>query len=441
MPTYSAIADAVAAADRQSVVETFDRLQKYWQVGQWLDRRNRYRRQTSKRVRRDRTGYRHLEMSDYIGASTIGHCFDGWSFLGRATEAELCGDAGTARHLGYYAELRAAMSLLAAEGLGVFNDYHVVVEAGRRCSSFAGKQRTHIVVWQTLDEWSGTQRGMDRVLGIVSPAGIPLAEWVGQFGGAAGFVARNWLDTWGLDLARLEADREARNESSYRPASLTGAGPRDIGKTIDALDELWTLCNPRGGGGFPVMDEHLLREVVTQLFEAGGGSLSTIVGARKYAERVGQMLDGVLTGHERANVEVFLSEGATRTTSALLLDAAGTVGPDHVDHSKQVLARATLLLRLATGAVGGLLKDSGTDFAKELRFWWNAQGVRRRLWGGSGVPGFADLWEDVSESLDEAGEWVSDVGEDLSHWRFWQEKANAGWHLTTTERVFLWGLL
>ena len=98
---------ALAAADRQAIIGSFSRLQGYWKEGRWLDRRNRYRRSASYRVRCDRGRYRHSELSDYIAASTVGHCFDGWSYLGRATEAELAGDPGAARHLGYYAELRA----------------------------------------------------------------------------------------------------------------------------------------------------------------------------------------------------------------------------------------------------------------------------------------------------------------------------------------------
>lgn len=61
-----------------------------------------------------------------MAASVIVHCFDGWSYLGRALEAEMAGDPQTAVHLGYYAELRAAMSVLASDEIGVFRNKHAV---------------------------------------------------------------------------------------------------------------------------------------------------------------------------------------------------------------------------------------------------------------------------------------------------------------------------
>ena len=113
---------------------------------------------------------------------------------------------------------------------------------------------------------------MNRVLSVITPNGTALAEWAAQFGGAPGFVASNWLQEWGLDLSRFESDREARNTASYRPALDSPRGPRAIRETLQAIDELWTLCDPGGVGGFPYLDRHLLREVLVELFESGGDS-------------------------------------------------------------------------------------------------------------------------------------------------------------------------
>ena len=61
------------------------------------------------------------KIAEYIAASIPLHVADGWTFLARAFESIRSGDRNTAVHLAYYAELRAAMSLLASEGVGVFN--------------------------------------------------------------------------------------------------------------------------------------------------------------------------------------------------------------------------------------------------------------------------------------------------------------------------------
>ena len=162
--------------------------------------------------------------------------------------------------------------------------------------------------------------------------------------------------------------------------------------------------------------------------------------AGKYGERVARMFDSMGNVSARVETEKFVKFESEPAASRLLLDANGTVGPDHLEHSKQVLARATLLLRLATGTVSDLLRTSGLDFEEELEFWWNGDSVRRRLWSEGVAPeSFADLWIDVETALEDAGEWLKS-GKEISHWGFWNDSGRAGWTLSTVERAFLWGL-
>ena len=358
-------------------------------------------------------------------------------------EAELSGDPGSARHLGYYAELRAAMSLLACEGIGIFSNSHAVVMADRVCARFGNGAGTHRVTWEALNEWSQTDKCNNRLLGVIRPGGRPLKEWIEQFGGSAQFVTVNWLGKWGLDLQRLGSDRDARNLASYRPASVSGASPAGVEQTLAAVNELWTLCEPGVGGGFPCLDRHLLRQVLVQLFERGSDGLGAPSNMDRFKRDVKRMLDALGMGIREAEHQRFLTFGAETETkpSSLLVDANGRVEANHADHSKQVLARATLLLRLATGSVSELLKDSGYDFERELKFWWSGNAVRRRLWSAAAGSGpFTDLWDEVGTALEDAEEWLESPGIEASHWGFWTERGNAGWMLSTVERVFLWGM-
>jgi hypothetical protein len=63
----------------------------------------------------------------YIAGSGPAHVIDAWSYLGRAIDATLRADTSSAIHFGYYAELRAAMALLACEGVGILNTIHPIV--------------------------------------------------------------------------------------------------------------------------------------------------------------------------------------------------------------------------------------------------------------------------------------------------------------------------
>ena len=94
--------------------------------------------------------------------------------------AQLRGDTGAATHLSYYAELRAAMSLLASQGIGVFNSNHAIVKKNGDVEVF--KQRgTHKFAWDVLEEWSRSSRSAAVVTTMVRPAGASLEEWYEAF--------------------------------------------------------------------------------------------------------------------------------------------------------------------------------------------------------------------------------------------------------------------
>jgi hypothetical protein len=61
-----------------------------------------------------------------------------------------------------------------------------------------------------------------------------------------------------------------------------------------------------------------------------------------------------------------------------------------------VLARATLLLRLAAGSSLQLIRSSGIA-GEKLQFWWNELGVGRGLWDGTkDRTELLDLWDDIT---------------------------------------------
>lgn len=424
------------------VQEAFSRLTRRWSRGLWLSRSNRYRVSTTEKVEADKNnarGFIHGQIAEYIAASTVTHCFDGWSLLARALEAELAGDPDTARHLGYYAELRAGMSILAVEGIGIFNRSHVVLLGDGRSDWVPGS--THAVTWEALQIWAGQERSAAVIFRAIQPVGIPLWEWIAGFGGGATFLAADWLAKWGLDLQRLSQDREARNLASYRPTALVSSGPKRIDDTIATATQFWTACRPGPDGGFPSLDRHLLRRSLAALFKSRT-SRSPKQAMQRYRAEISTLVNGrTLSEAQRSDLSSFLTYGYDEKDSRLLTDADRDDPPSHLDHSSQVLARATLLLRIATGMVSTLFHNSNVSFRSELIFWWNGNAVRRRLWEATDPPSsFSDLWMDVEDALHETERWVETTGNPDSDHSFWSEQATAAATLTTAERIFLWGV-
>lgn len=312
------------------------------------------------------------------------HCFDGWSFLGRALEAEMAGDPDAARHLGYYAELRAAMSTLASQGIGVFDKIHIVVDDSGDCLDVRRAGPTHRFVWLALEHWA-SDKAYDVLFKIVGLSGIPLATWLEQFHPAGSGVrplAVDLIKRWGLDLRLLAADREDRNIASYRPTAFVSSGPREIEMVAQTVAAFWKLCRPTESSLFDGIDLLLLRHSLEFVFSRshprGRGRWQA---PRQYEQRIGKMLSGV--GLSNAGIFRKRLLDSHEPGRELLSDAGKRGSPDDIDRSKQVLARATLLLRVATGCAKELLAETGAADARDLLgFWWSSPSVNRRLWDG-----------------------------------------------------------
>ena len=425
------------------------RLIHEFKAGRWLGPQNPYRTDTIAAIRRHTQAggcLQHQDLIEYIAVSAIHHCFDGWSYLGRALQAEMACDPDAARHLGYYAELRAAMSLLASEGIGIFNTTHVVVCSEGECHPITPKKRfvgTHRFVWKALEDWADA-KVKDTLLRVVILNGISLSDWLSQFqSGGVEALAADWLKSWGLDLKRYSEDRDARNTASYRPTALESSGPRPIDEMMRSVVQIWRRLEPTGSAVFHDLDRHLMCLVLEYVFRSSHSFGRSVRQApRQYLRRVDTMLDGVgLSDTARRDIRRFLEPGVTISSADLLADASGKLTSAHVDHSKQLIARATLLLRFATGCARELLAEASTSWQAMLRFWWSLPMVKRGLWPTDDNPSpFSDLWEDVSEALDSVEGWLNDPTSRNCAYDLWTKRAADAAILSTTERICLWGL-
>jgi transposase-like protein len=64
-----------------------------------------------------------------------------------------------------------------------------------------------------------------------------------------------------------------------------------------------------------------------------------------------------------------------------------------------IISRATLLLRLTSGATAKLFRDAGIN-GQSIEFWWQRLGQGRGLWEGTKeVDDLVDLWADIEAML------------------------------------------
>lgn len=348
------------------------------------------------------------------------HCIDGWSYAARALSALLQGDPHAARHMAYYAQLRAGMCILANLGIGVFNGINfAITSAGtiERLDVVTAKNRnkrgegTHTIVWDALDSWSTDPTLSSLFLDLLKVRNVSLRDslraiWPGFTApGAVTYL----IEGWGLDLARGKTEKHHRNNSSYVPQALNPIAT----PTIDSLRfvaSVWEIFGLGAVSSFDNLDRLLLRTLLQRQHDiastAGAGNYQ----AGAIAQRYGQLHPQIRNLAE----EPFLVSGAGGPPQ-LLLEAHSTANPAS---APQMIARALLLLRVATGFTQTSFTDAGVSAgAGALRPWLDPVAAARGFWpelAPLGDP--SELWTDVRDALLDLSSSANPPPADLKGW-------------------------
>lgn len=365
----------------------------------------------------------------FVAVSVPLHVADGWSYLARGLTAHLQGDYATALHLGYYAELRAAIALLGRFGVGVGNDSHVVFQP-TGAPAHIKDISTHQFVWEALEVWSQGPEARSLLERAISVEGVKLSDWLTAFNPGATFApgASRWLLEWGLDLAQFAQDRRLRNAVSYQPTGLAQVETLSVEDSFAFVRALWRAIEPRPAL-FDLLDRHLLQtalRTVAKPFVRQRGWFDEHL-AKAAFDVLGDRL-------VRQRVIDSMRRSPDPDLTRLLLLASRRRGTD-----TSVLVRATLLLRIATAASSELM--SAAAVTREVtKFWWQAWGTERGFWDSTDVPVEPlDLWVDIADALEAVSDWVtSQVPATRSEFR-------GGWSpelqiLGGADRVNVWSL-
>lgn len=422
----------------------FASLKKYFGYSRWLGTTNRYSKKTIERINSHdmRNSSHNKHAKEYIAASAILHCIDGWSFLGRVSDCIIKGDCDTARHLGYYSELRAAMSLLAIEGIGVFRYKHLVVDSSATLK--IQDIGTHSFAWFALNHWADSvPRSSDLLMDIIRPDGIPIKTWLSYFTfnhaprPQVSFIGNDWLKAWGLDLRRLCGDDyDARNESSYRPNNFENKNNLDAKSSTNFLCNLWNSFEPSSQARFENIDRFLLKKCLEKV----SNSIQVSKKRDDFKKRIINMTEQLFLDDSKKEMwQKFLLDPSNLQMPMIITEAFKKNGPNNHRHHLQVASRAALLLRVATSACARLLRQNGI-MRDNLKFWWKTFGENRGLWDNS-PDDFLDLWADIEVAIEDTCEWNENTNEsDCSYYKLRNDLSNALSKLVGCELIALWGL-
>jgi len=392
----------LATADRQLVVDALGQIIST-NAGAWLSPSHPAKDGIEKEHKP--LGSNALSAADlaaYLALAGPNHCMDGWSYLSRGLNAYLVGDPHSAWHFAYYAELRAAQSILSASGCGVFDKWNAVIDVNgdiQRVDLQTGSQRrvlpTHSMVWLALrDVLQFSNGGSTALAGTTEVFGHSLADLLTYAfpGQTATQTAARWISDWTFDIGTGIEDKQFRNRCSYAPHHLT-PHVAPIGQVVTFMEDFWKSLQPTPGASFLDLDKYLLRRaMITQAVEKiqrRQGNNRTPTPAQVIAE-----LDAAYSRMCSAapTLGYIPRTFFVQDTPAepLIFSAARNTNPKPPD-PQPVLARATLLLRMASGVTRRLLIDSGYRKGTELDFWFAELAIEHGF-----VNSFKDIEDDRS---------------------------------------------
>ena len=362
----------------------------------WLSTRHPYGNDISRTLRRGGP-VDGPKIGEYIACSALLHLVDGWNYLSRAFDAICRGDHRSAYHLAYYAELRGAISLLATEGIGIFNFRHIVVNEDMDTAEFRRSGRnsrrygTHQATWRLLSAWSREAGKAERLLQSITVESRSISDWLAVVGvqePSRRFVAKMWLRAWSVDLRTMSADPRRRNNMSYRPSRLRKEDFEPLDPRPDMMDPVlacWAELNPSFGWSRAALDISLLRRALDLVVREGVCAFDTF-------EEVLEALRDEVTDD---TYQALLTE---RSSATAIFDAA-EVSSVYEKGATSILARSLLILRLAS-ATSAVLVDGADLSKKDLEFWWSPLGSDWGLWETpDDYESFSDLWEDVNDAI------------------------------------------
>ena len=380
--------------------------------------------------------YAEQEVIEVVAATAPNHCMDGWTFLSRALGALLAGDTHTARHLAYYAQLRAGLSILGCNGIGIFNTINFVVDDTGELHRLDMKKPqekglpTHSAVWEVLQHWAGEPQTAREFAQAFKFRGVSLFDCIGAIwpSSASAPLISEVMGRWGIDLRRATDDHKRRNISSYAAQAFNPASS-NIPTRLELIHDIWLCLEPDGRGGFPSLDRHLLRQFLEFMRDAQEKATGRrVVWSCEFSKLDPSIqefisLEFLERTEERADLTVF-----TQATKR-------SVGEVHA-----MICRALLLLSTATATVRTAFADAGFEpLAYNLRPWFERVGIARGFWSDDGEPEeIAELWDDVGFAVLDLADWITSNPADQEE--FLKSLSTQAVMLSQTERACMWGV-
>jgi hypothetical protein len=374
------------------------------------------------------------ELAQYLALSTASHVLDGWRYISQAAVCLLNGSRTQAIHLAYYAELRAALAILAFSGIGILKREHFALTSNMDVIWFGGA--THDATWKAIGYWCRQPGNGTEVLRCLSCLGLSGEDWAEACGAATSGtvqdIAEYWISDWTVDLSTLAQDSELRNEASYRPNLRLNA--LDLPSAVDLrfVRDACAASIPVDHGQFDIVD----RAILYDLFKKSYQLLYIPSGASflEYRTGVANWIVNHKNKPEAEAIELIMSlRAAFREQGGSLMGRA----KKHNKDVSAVFSRGFLLLRLASALLRlqwkqtRLLK-SPQDWQEQLLVKYVSHSLLHDQ--HSTITSYTTFGSDQERAIDEVDEWMTS-NSTFNPYSLWNERPHSLVNLCKFERV------
>jgi len=347
------------------------------------------------------------ELADYLALANCGHLFDGWRYLSQATLALLNGSRGQALHLAYYAELRAALSILAGSGIGIVNKKNFALTQTGDVHWFRGP--THSAAWEALVEWAKKPTQAVKVMSCFEALDLPASSWGEACNVSPSLpdIASKWLQEWSVDINTVGKDQFLRNKASYQPnLSVNGFNQLDESE-VKFIYGISSSCNPISNGGLEFVDQMLMLDLCKKACQIRFEDVNQSNMDEVWNDVSSWLQNsGHLTEADSNTLIGNLKNCAQSPASQIFANAAPTV-----ESSVGVISRAFLLLRLASALTRNQWIEVQLRGGTAARSWHtnslHSFGAWANVWSVGTSPGsFGGLDADRVDAEDDLYNWL-----------------------------------
>lgn len=366
------------------------------------------------------------ELSDYLVLASCCHTLDGWRYLSQAAITFLNGSKRNALHYAYYAELRAALSILAGSGICIAHDKHYAISSGNRIEWFRGS--THDITWLALQRWAKQPIQAAKVIDCFTAYDITAREWGEACRNTLSLndIASNWLSNWSIDLSQLSIDRNLRNDVSYNPDLGNDSFAPITRHDIEFIRDLSDSFNLKRSGSFESLDNVIIYDLLNKICLSRYSDVTRINQALLSRDIIHW-----LTTNKRMNARE-VAEILRSLNICSSMPASKVIKYSDLSHRDVygVICRASLLLRLSTALNRNLWEkirriSAGGNSPWQLEI-LQLYGLCTNLWDANNVPAtnsdFVDIEEDRITAQDVIDQWLEDNSV-FSHYKIWDEKS------------------